>query len=227
MRQARIFLVGLVALVLVGCSSTPKGKLYQVGDVLDSLIVKAAENCERGTLNQPTCATISVGADQAVDAWKVSRTFLDEGYRATHPWVDAGEYICLTCTDTGTGMDEETKERVFEPFFTTKPPGEGTGLGMAMIYGLVKQHGGYVHVYSEPGEGTTVNVYFPAVAARPEASGAAGLAAAEMRGRETVLLVEDRLVLRPQLPGFLLPQGTGSTSRHRKCAPERYAPSGG
>ncbi len=83
MRQARIFLVGLVALVLVGCSSTPKGKLYQVGDVLDSLIVKAAENCERGTLNQPTCATISVGADQAVAAWKVSRTFLDEGKDAS------------------------------------------------------------------------------------------------------------------------------------------------
>ncbi|UCF40167.1 MAG: PAS domain S-box protein [Gemmatimonadota bacterium] len=121
---------------------------------------------------------------------ETSRTWLDEGYRATHPWVDPGEYICLTCTDTGMGMDEETRERVFEPFFTTKPPGEGTGLGMAMIYGLVKQHGGYVHVYSDPGEGTTVNVYFPAVSASAEAA-AAGPSAAGMRGDETILLVED------------------------------------
>jgi len=79
MRQARILLVGLVVLLLAGCAATPKGKLYQVGDVLDSLIVKVAENCEKGTLNQPTCATISIAADEAVDAWKVSRVFLNEG----------------------------------------------------------------------------------------------------------------------------------------------------
>jgi PAS domain S-box-containing protein len=123
---------------------------------------------------------------------EVTRTWLDEGYRATHPWVEPGEYVCVTCSDTGMGMDASTQERVFEPFFTTKPPGEGTGLGMAMIYGLVKQHGGYVHVYSEVEQGTTVNVYFPA------ASGEVGSAVdevirfEELRGRgETILLVED------------------------------------
>jgi PAS domain S-box-containing protein len=129
--------------------------------------------------------------DGGILRMETSRTWLDEGYRATHPWVDPGEYVCLTCTDTGVGMDEETKERVFEPFFTTKPPGEGTGLGMAMIYGLVKQHGGYVHVYSEPGEGTTVNVYFPAVTARVQEGAVASPAAEGLRGDETVLLVED------------------------------------
>ncbi len=137
---------------------------------------------------------------------ETSRTWLDEGYRATHPWVEAGEYICLTCTDTGTGMDEETREHVFEPFFTTKPPGEGTGLGMAMIYGMVKQHGGYVHVYSEPGEGTTVNVYLPAVAAGVEA-GPQGPAAERMRGGETILLVEDEAGIRRATKRALEGQG--------------------
>jgi PAS domain S-box-containing protein len=129
--------------------------------------------------------------DGGILRMETSRTWLDEGYRATHPWVDPGEYVCLTCTDTGIGMDEETKERVFEPFFTTKPPGEGTGLGMAMIYGLVKQHGGYVHVYSEPGEGTTVNVYFRAARASVQEIALASPAAEGMRGDETILLVED------------------------------------
>ncbi len=122
---------------------------------------------------------------------EVTRTWLDEGYRATHPWVDPGEYICVTCSDTGTGMERETLERVFEPFFTTKPPGEGTGLGMAMIYGLVKQHGGYVHVYSEMGEGSTVNVYFPAATGEVGAA-RLGPRLEELRGSgETILVVED------------------------------------
>jgi len=81
MRQARILLIGLV-LVLAGCAGTAKGKLYQVGDVLDSLIVKSTEYCIAGTLNQPTCANISIGADEAVAAWKVSRTLLGEGKEA-------------------------------------------------------------------------------------------------------------------------------------------------
>ncbi len=155
----------------------------------------AVANADPGAIEQIVLNLATNSRDAMPDGGilriETSRTWLDEGYRATHPWVDAGEYICLTCTDTGTGMDEETRERVFEPFFTTKPPGEGTGLGMAMIYGLMKQHGGYVHVYSEAGEGTTVNAYFPAVTAQPETGVTAGPAADEMRGRETILLVED------------------------------------
>jgi PAS domain S-box-containing protein len=171
----------------------------------------AVANADPGAIEQVVLNLATNARDAMPDGGilriETSRTWLDEGYRATHPWVDAGEYICLTCTDTGTGMDEETRERVFEPFFTTKPPGEGTGLGMAMIYGLMKQHGGYVHVYSEAGEGTTVNAYFPAAAAKPDAGATPGPAAEEMRGRETILLVEDEGGIRRATKRALEEQG--------------------
>jgi len=121
---------------------------------------------------------------------EVSRRALDEAHHRAYGWGRPGEYVTLTVTDTGTGMDAATQGRIFEPFFTTKPVGQGTGLGMAMVYGLVKQHDGYVHVYSEPGRGTTVRLYFPTVeAGRAEPARAA---APEVRGgMETILLVED------------------------------------
>ncbi|MBI4500342.1 MAG: response regulator [Gemmatimonadetes bacterium] len=106
-------------------------------------------------------------------------------------WGDPGEYVCLTVTDTGTGMDEATRARLFEPFFTTKPPGLGTGLGMAMIYGLAKQHGGFVHVDSAPQRGTTVRICFPVgdSPALPEQQGAPR--ASPPRGTELILVVDD------------------------------------
>jgi two-component system cell cycle sensor histidine kinase/response regulator CckA len=105
-----------------------------------------------------------------------------------------GEYAVLSVSDTGVGMDTETRRRMFEPFFTTKPVGQGTGLGMPMVYGLVKDHGGFVEVESAVGRGTTVRVYVPAGARAPEARAAA---AAELRGgSETILLVEDDEALR-------------------------------
>ena len=113
------------------------------------------------------------------------------------PWGDAQAYYCVAVSDTGVGMDQATVERVFEPFFTTKAPGTGTGLGMAMVYGLTKQHGGFVHVYSEPGIWTTVKVYLPV---SPEAASSetaeAGRRDEPVGGSETILLVEDKEELR-------------------------------
>ena len=125
----------------------------------------------------------------------VDRRALDEEYWRAHGWGVPGDYVVLTVTDTGSGMDAKTQQHIFEPFFTTKPVGQGTGIGMAMVYGLVKQHGGFIDVQSEPGLGTTVRIYFPAVAEAPSPKPAA--AAGEIReGKETILLVEDDATLR-------------------------------
>jgi signal transduction histidine kinase/CheY-like chemotaxis protein len=122
----------------------------------------------------------------------VDQRQLDERFRDAMGDGRPGLYACLSVSDTGAGMDPAVLEHMFEPFFTTKPPGIGTGLGMAMVYGLVRQHGGLVDIESEPGRGTTVRVYFPAAAradaapARPRVSPPPGVG-----GTETVLLVED------------------------------------
>ena len=127
---------------------------------------------------------------------KVHRAVLDEAYRKGRGWGTTGEYVAIEVSDTGAGMDEETRQRIFEPFFTTKPEGKGTGLGMAMVYGLVKQHDGYVDVSSALGRGTTVSVFLPAVA--EELSERPAVAAPPPgRGGETILLlVEDEEAVR-------------------------------
>ena len=121
---------------------------------------------------------------------EVGRKALDAEHVRIHGWGTPGDYVTLSVSDTGCGMDAGTQAHIFEPFFTTKPMGQGTGLGMPMVYGLVKDHGGFLQVYSELEHGTTIRLYFPAVA--PQAVEIAPAAAPEARGgTETILLVED------------------------------------
>jgi PAS domain S-box-containing protein len=120
---------------------------------------------------------------------------LDEEFVKQHPYMKAGRYAVLSVSDTGTGMDERTRERIFEPFFTTKEPDKGTGLGLAVVYGIVKQHNGFIHVYSEPGKGSRFRIYFPAVAAPADAKVFAPKGAIR-GGNETVLLAEDEESIR-------------------------------
>ena len=129
---------------------------------------------------------------------ETSNSYLDDAYVASHAdMVTAGQYVMLAITDSGTGMSRDVVERAFEPFFTTKPPGSGTGLGLSMVYGFIKQSNGHVKIYSEPGEGTTIKLYFPRIGEQSTladwSADQRGPArrAPNVNGTETILLVED------------------------------------
>jgi two-component system cell cycle sensor histidine kinase/response regulator CckA len=128
---------------------------------------------------------------------ETSNTEMDESFVRRYPYpVKPGMYVRLMVSDTGTGMDAATRARIFEPFFTTKAKGQGTGLGLSMVYGVVKQSGGYIDVYSELGLGTTFKIYLPRVDEPLAVHQPAAALASTLRGAETVLLVEDEVALR-------------------------------
>jgi PAS domain S-box-containing protein len=119
--------------------------------------------------------------------------FLDEGYGQRYPGtnIPVGTYVRVMVSDTGQGMDAATRARLFEPFFTTKPPGQGTGLGLATVYGIIKQSGGFIWVYSEPGQGTTFKIYLPEATEEALALGESQVPLDVPGGIETILLAED------------------------------------
>jgi PAS domain S-box-containing protein len=126
---------------------------------------------------------------------KTANVEIDEAYAHQHPSTEPGQYVLLTVSDTGIGMDAETQSHIFEPFFSTKPQGQGTGLGLSTVFGLVKQSGGAIAVYSEPGEGATFRIHFPRCddihVAMPRK-----IASPSKGGTETILLVDDAAPLR-------------------------------
>jgi two-component system, cell cycle sensor histidine kinase and response regulator CckA len=133
------------------------------------------------------------GGQLTIETAKVE---LDPAYALQHPGTETGPHVLLAVSDTGTGMDRQTASKIFEPFFTTKPVGKGTGLGLSMVYGFVRQSGGTVSVYSEPGLGTTFKIYLPASGASDEPAPAGAETPELPRGSGTVLVVEDEEPIR-------------------------------
>jgi PAS domain S-box-containing protein len=137
---------------------------------------------------------------------ETSNSELDEAYARTHATVKPGPHVLVAVSDTGSGMNQATKERIFEPFFTTKEKGKGTGLGLATVYGIVKQSGGSIWVYSEPGQGTVFKVYLPTINESPALAEPVNIARDSVSGTETILIVEDeqgvRSLIRMELESF-------------------------
>jgi CheY-like chemotaxis protein len=155
----------------LGSVSADRGQLEVV---VMNLCVNARDAMPDGGLLTLTTSNVEVG----------------EEYVAAHPWARAGSYVRLAVADNGCGMDPSTLKHVFEPFFTTKQPGRGTGLGLATVYGIVKQHGGMIDVSSQVGQGTSVEIYLPRATAG-ESAGSEPPPSRAPGGSETILIVED------------------------------------
>jgi signal transduction histidine kinase len=158
-----------------------KGDTGMVEQILMNLAVNARDAMPRG-------GRLIIGTDPVR---------ISDEYALRNSQARPGDFVCLQVADTGTGMDAATMKRIFEPFFTTKEAGKGTGLGLATVYGIVKQHSGWIEVASQPGEGTTFKIFFPADTRPPEERTDVLQSAAHLRGNgETILVVEDEPVLR-------------------------------
>jgi PAS domain S-box-containing protein len=136
--------------------------------------------------------------------------YLDDGYASIHSDVAVGNYVMIAVSDTGTGISPENLEKVFDPFFTTKDVGKGTGLGLSMVFGFVKQSGGHVKIYSEVGHGTSVKIYLPRSSGLQETTSEAEVAANVRGGNETILVVEDDVLVRKYVVTQIASLGYGT-----------------
>jgi PAS domain S-box-containing protein len=162
------------------------GRIRADGAQIEQVLVNLALNARDALSEQ---GRVTIGTESAV---------LDEAYAQRHAeaTISAGPYVVLTVSDTGCGMDRELQTRIFEPFFTTKAVGHGSGLGLSTVYGIVKQSGGYIWVYSEPGQGSTFKVYLPAVGPGVASNGPLPIDALPRGGSERILVVEDEELVR-------------------------------
>jgi len=170
-----------------------------IGETIDFGVFPCAEpamvNVDPAQMEQ-VIVNLAVNARDAMPAGgkltvEVRHAVLDATYQSAHTEVQPGAYVMLAVSDTGVGMDPATQARIFEPFFTTKEVGKGTGLGLSTVFGIVRQSGGHIWVYSEPDRGSCFKIYLPSAFAEAEAVVPAPEPPVELRGSETVLLVED------------------------------------
>ena len=199
-------------------------RMIEIQLILDDTL--AAANVDPAQVDQVLMNLALNAKDAMPDGGKLiietENVTLDKDYCLIHPGAKPGHYVLLKVSDTGCGMDKETLEHIFQPFFTTKGVGVGTGLGLAMVYGSVKQHGGHIVCYSEPGYGATFKIYFPSLRVDSD-PGIAGPPAMPAGGKETILLVEDdKLVC--ELGEKILRQAgyTALTAPNGKIALELY-----
>jgi len=172
-------------------SASPAGIMAdpgQIQQVLMNLLVNARDAMPDGGIVTIETANVEIHA-------------------SGRPELPPGSYVLLAVSDSGVGMDEETRQHIFEPFYTTKPLGEGTGLGLSTVYGIVKQGGGWIYVYSEPGQGTTFRIYWPPTEAAANSGNVPQQGPAELNGTETLLLLEDEKDVRELATSLLSSRG--------------------
>jgi len=186
-----------------------------IGEDVELITVAAAEpaiaRTDPGQIEQVIMNVVVNARDAMPGGGKLiietANADVDQAYAGSNVDLRPGSYVMLSVSDTGMGMDSETTTHLFEPFFTTKAPGKGTGLGLATAYGIVKQSGGAISIYSEPGRGTTVKIYLPSAEAKTPAEAAEQTPKPILRGSETILVLEDEARVRKLICEVLTSRG--------------------